>query len=67
LAFSNLSLSEVRDALDLFCSFIDENTYALFYYNAHALGHGNEIYLAAKDSIISKDMASFSLFKYQVL
>lgn len=56
MAFANLTLSEVRDSLDLFCSFVDENTYALFYYNGHALGYGNDVYLVASDTQINKNI-----------
>ena len=29
----------------MFSSFIDEETYCLFYYNGHAVGHSEDIYL----------------------
>ena len=50
LAFTNLTLQEVRHAIDLFAAFIDGSTYALFYYNGHALGYGNDVYLVARDT-----------------
>jgi hypothetical protein len=50
LSFINLSLVEVRNALELFSSLVDDSTYALFYYNGHALGSGDDMYLAATDS-----------------
>ena len=52
LAFSNLTILEIHKAVDLFCSFINEQTYAFFYFNGHALGHGSDIYLVGKDSSI---------------
>ena len=52
LAFANLSLSEVRNAVDLFSKLIDNTTHALFYYNGHALGSGDDMYLAATDSTL---------------
>ena len=52
LAFTNLSLGEVRNAIDLFAKMIDRTTYALFYYNGHALGSGDDMYLAATDSTL---------------
>ena len=52
LAFTNLSLGEVRNAVDLFAKMIDRTTYALFYYNGHALGSGDDMYLAATDSTL---------------
>ena len=52
LAFANLSLSEVRNAVDLFSVLIDRATHALFYYNGHALGSGDDMYLAATDSTL---------------
>ncbi|TRY68753.1 hypothetical protein TCAL_04690 [Tigriopus californicus] len=52
----NLTLQEVRNAVDLFCTFVDETTYALFYYNGHALGYGEETYLVAKDSDLSPNL-----------
>ena len=45
MVFSNLTVTEMRLALDLFCELINEQTYALFYFNGHALGHGSDIYL----------------------
>lgn len=53
IALVNLTLQEVRNAVDFFCTFIDETTFAVFYYNGHALGHGEETYLVAKDSYLS--------------
>ena len=50
LAFSNLTMDELKSAVDTFCAFIDRNTYALFYYNGHAIGHGNDVYLVSKDT-----------------
>jgi hypothetical protein len=50
MAFSNLNVSEIRNALDLVCSLIDEQTYVFFYFNGHALGHGSDIYLVGKDT-----------------
>ena len=51
MAFSNLTVEEIRLALNLFCNFINEQTYVFFYFNGHALGgHGSDIYLVGKDS-----------------
>ena len=50
LAFSNLTVTEIHRALELFTSFINEHTYVFFYFNGHALGHGSDIYLVGKDS-----------------
>jgi mucosa-associated lymphoid tissue lymphoma translocation protein 1 len=54
LAFTNLTLDQMRNAVDLFASFIDEETYALFYYNGHAVGHNEDIYLAAVESSLDE-------------
>ena len=43
-------MDELKCAVDMFCAFIDRNTYALFYYNGHAIGHGNDVYLVSKDT-----------------
>ena len=48
MLFSNLTVTEIRLALELFCELITEQTYALFYFNGHALGHGSDIYLPGK-------------------
>ena len=50
LSFCNLTMEELKSAVDMFCAFIDRNTYALFYYNGHAIGHGNDVYLVSKDT-----------------
>ncbi len=42
-----------RNAVDLFASFIDEETYCLFYYNGHAVGHSEDIYLGTHHTQIS--------------
>ena len=42
LAFTNLTLDQMRNAVKLFASFVDEETYALFYYGGHAVGF-NEV------------------------
>ena len=47
---SNLTMEEVRSAVEMICAFVDRNTYALFYYNGHALGHGNDVYLVSRDT-----------------
>ncbi len=52
LAFANLTLDEVRAAVELFASLINGSTYAVFYYNGHALGSGDDMYLAAVDSTL---------------
>lgn len=54
LAFTNLTLGQLRNAIDLFASFIDEETYALFYYNGHAVGHNEDIYLATVESSLDE-------------
>ena len=43
-------MDELKYAVDMFSSFIDRNTYALFYYNGHAIGHNNDVYLVSKDT-----------------
>jgi len=61
LGFTNLTLDQMRNALDLFASFIDEETYALFYYNGHAIGHNEDIYLASVESSLDEhDMTPLS-------
>jgi hypothetical protein len=37
ISFVNLSVQEARNAVELFCSMIDANTYAIFYINGHAM------------------------------
>jgi len=54
LAFTNLTLGQLKNAIDLFASFIDEETYALFYYNGHAVGHNEDIYLATVESSLDE-------------
>ena len=44
----------MRNAIDLFASFIDEETYALFYYNGHAVGHNEDIYLASVETSLDE-------------
>ena len=56
LAFTNLTLGQLRNAIDLFASFIDEETYALFYYNGHAVGHNEDIYLATVESSLGRNV-----------
>ena len=62
LAFTNLSLGQLRNAIDLFASFIDEETYALFYYNGHAVGFNEDIYLATVESSLGKCRLIFEYF-----
>ena len=54
LAFTNLTLGQLRSAIELFTSFIDEETYALFYYNGHAVGFNEDIYLATVESSLGE-------------
>ncbi len=49
-SFVNLTLSETLSALGSFCSLIDDGAFALFYYNGHAVGVGQDAFLAATDS-----------------
>ena len=44
----------MRNAVELFASFIDEETYCLFYYNGHAVGHAEDIYLAPVESSLDE-------------
>lgn len=53
-AFTNLTLDQIRNAVELFASFIDEETYCLFYYNGHAVGHSEDIYLAPVESSLDE-------------
>lgn len=55
LAFTNITLGQLKNAIDLFASFIDEETYALFYYNGHAVGHNEDIYLATVESSLDEN------------
>ena len=50
LAFSNLTVGEIHQALELFCHFIGEQTSVLFYFNGHAFANGSDIYLVGKDT-----------------
>ena len=50
LAFSNLTVGEIHQALELFCRFIDEQTSVFFYFNGHAFAYGSDIYLVGKDT-----------------
>ena len=45
----------MRNAIEMFASFINSGTYALFYYNGHAIGYGNDVYLVAKDTDLNPD------------
>ena len=56
LAFTNITLGQLRNAMELFSSFIDEETYALFYYNGHAVGHNENIYLATVESSLGNNI-----------
>ena len=62
LAFTNLTLGQLRNAIELFASFIDEETYALFYYNGHAVGFNEDIYLATVESSLGECLLDI-LFK----
>lgn len=55
MPFSNLNVNEILKALDLFCSFVNEQTYAFIYFNGHALGHRNDIYLVGKDTDLTQE------------
>ena len=66
LAFTNITLDQLRNALDLFASFIDEETYALFYYNGHAVGHNKDIYLATVESSLGEDRQYLLRLRVQV-
>ncbi len=55
MLLSNLTVAEIHRAVEVFCSLIDGYTYAFFYFNGHALGHGNDIYLVGKDSNLLDD------------
>ena len=59
LAFTNLTLGQLRSAIELFTSFIDEETYALFYYNGHAVGHHEDIYLATVETSLGNTFIAF--------
>ena len=59
LAFTNITLDQLRNAIDLFSSFIDEETYALFYYNGHAVGHHEDIYLATVETSLGNTFIAF--------
>ncbi len=58
LAFANLTSSEIRDAVELLCSFTDQHTYVFFYFNGHALGYGSDIYLVGKDTWASESSSA---------
>ena len=66
LAFTNITLDQLRNAIELFTSFIDEETYALFYYNGHAVGHNEDIYLATVESSLGKQTLHSSYFQYRL-
>ena len=46
----------MRNAIEMFSTFIDSGTYALFYFNGHAIGHGNDVYLVAKDTDLNPEI-----------
>ena len=50
IALSNLTVEEIKKAVDIFCDFINDQTYAFFYYSGHAVGHGSDIYLVGTDT-----------------
>ena len=47
----------MRNAIEMFSTFIDSGTYALFYFNGHAIGHGNDVYLVAKDTDLNPEIS----------
>ena len=67
LAFTNITLDQLRNAIELFTSFIDEETYALFYYNGHAVGHNEDIYLATVESSLGKQTFTPLIFNIDLL
>ncbi len=46
LAFHNLTLDELKKALALFIQLVDKGSYALFYFNGHAVGTQHDTYIA---------------------
>uniref|UniRef100_A0A0K2U487 Mucosaassociated lymphoid tissue lymphoma translocation protein 1like [Haplochromis burtoni] n=1 Tax=Lepeophtheirus salmonis TaxID=72036 RepID=A0A0K2U487_LEPSM len=58
-SFINLTTEEIRSAVELLCSFIDDTTYVLFYYNGHALGSGTNVYLTGINSSLSGSLKEF--------
>ena len=58
----NLTLQEMRQALEEFCKLLVEDTYAVFYFAGHGFEHGGRSYLMpidATDSYLPKEnMAS---------
>ena len=61
ICLKNLTLDQTRSAIDLFCSLVDVSTFALIYYNGHAMGgtednqQGQDLFLACSDSYLHQD------------
>ena len=52
LSFTNLTRAEIQGAVRLYAKFIDSGTYSLFYFNGHSIGNGEDLFLAAKDTML---------------
>jgi len=46
----NLDVRELKSAVEIFSSFIDRATFALFYFNGHAVGVNDDVFLLGCDS-----------------
>lgn len=58
----NLTLKEMRDALQKFCRLLVKDTYAVFYFAGHGFEYGGLSYLMPVDAsgsyLLSENMAS---------
>ena len=52
LSFANLAKTEIEAVIRMYSKFIDSNTYSLFYFNGHSIGNGEDLFLAAKDTML---------------
>lgn len=74
IAFVDLKVEEIYAAVELFCSMIDDSTYALFYYNGHAVSGVNapnkpiseqDVFLSAKDTEMNPKKPLLDQFIWQ--
>ncbi|XP_071507440.1 mucosa-associated lymphoid tissue lymphoma translocation protein 1-like [Diadema antillarum] len=46
----NLSLAEMRKALDIFCTLLNNGVYGLFYFSGHGFEHDGQTYMVPSDA-----------------
>lgn len=51
ISLVDLTLSQIAQAVDYFCSLLDQGMYAIFYYSGHGLEHNRTTYLMPIDAV----------------